>query len=119
MERIAIIDGIRTPFSKMGTDLNDLKDCLVSGYPFLFGISVYESFESASTRASGIVPMPAEGEKKLGGHAVLAVGYDDDKKQFIFRNSYGPDWGKSGYGYMPYDFVTKYGFDFWEVKKVE
>lgn len=102
----------------LDNDLTHLKDCLASGYPFLFGISVYESFESASTRASGVVPMPAEGEKKLGGHAVLAVGYDDAKQQFIFRNSYGADWGESGYGYMPYEFVTKYGFDFWEVKKV-
>ncbi len=99
-------------------DLKHLKDCLASGFPFLFGITVYESFESESTRSSGMVPMPGEKEKKIGGHAVLAVGYDDAKQHFIFRNSYGADWGAVGYGYMPYEFVIKYGFDFWEVKKV-
>ena len=101
------------------TDLEHLKDCLANGYPFVFGISIYESFESATTKSSGIVSMPAATEKKLGGHALLAVGYDDEKQQFIFRNSYGGNWGDGGYGFMPYAFMQQYGFSFWEIKKVK
>jgi C1A family cysteine protease len=38
------------------------------------------------------MPMPSKDEKVLGGHAVLAVGYDDAQQQFIVRNSWGPYW---------------------------
>ena len=105
-------------YRRIDSNLKDLKSCLAEGYPFLLGLHVYQSFEDSETRKTGIVPMPAEGETPIGGHAVLMVGYDDAKQQFIFRNSYGEDWGDQGYGFMPYDFVMKYCFDFWVINKI-
>ncbi len=105
-------------YQRIDSKLADLKACIAEGFPFMFGIDVYESFESDAVSKSGMVPMPAATEKQIGGHAVLAIGYDEEKRQFIFRNSFGSGWGKDGYGYMPYDFVLKYGFDFWVLNKV-
>ena len=99
------------------TTQNDFLSCLASGYPFVFGISVFESFESQTVAKTGIVPMPATNEKNLGGHAVMAVGYDLKKKVFIVRNSWGDLWGDKGYFYLPFDYVTQLASDFWTIRK--
>ena len=100
--------------------LNQMKGCLASGYPFVFGFSVYESFENAAVTKSGIVPMPASKEKQLGGHAVLAVGYDDKQQRFIVRNSWGKSWGMRGYFTMPYAYLTDSNLsdDLWTIRIV-
>ncbi|MGZ4123276.1 MAG: C1 family peptidase [Tumebacillaceae bacterium] len=86
------------------TNLNLLKAALASGLPVVLGFSVYESFESAETAKTGIVTIPDPSmEQLLGGHAVLAVGYDDAKQQVIVRNSWGTTWGDQGYCYFPYE----------------
>ena len=97
-----------------------LKNALKSGYPFVFGFIVYKSFESEEVMKTGMVPMPLPGEKKMGGHAVCAVGFDDDKKCFIVKNSWGPDWGLNGYFYMPYEYVAdeELADDFWVIHQV-
>lgn len=105
-------------YQRIKNNINHLKHCLEEGFPFLFGFTVYPAFESAAAGQTGFVPMPKAGEKSIGGHAVIAVGYDDAKQQFIFRNSFGSGWGEDGYGYFPYEYLTKYGFDFWVLKKV-
>ena len=100
--------------------LVDMKSCLAQGYPFVFGFVVYPEFESQQVATTGIVPMPNTSEKPLGGHAVLAVGYDDVNKVFIVRNSWGTFWGKSGYFTLPYDYVTNSDLasDFWTIRTV-
>jgi len=85
--------------------LGYMKSCLAAGFPFVFGISVYESFESDAVARSGSVPLPASGEGLLGGHALLAVGYDDGSARFLVRNSWGAGWGKQGYCTMPYGYL--------------
>lgn len=95
------------------------KKCLESGYPFVFGIPIYESFETQEAAISGKIPMPKSDEKLLGGHALSAVGYDENNKWFIVRNSWGADWGDSGYCYIPYEYIEKYGNDFWYIRSVE
>jgi C1A family cysteine protease len=102
-------------------NLGQLKQCLLEGFPFVFGFIVYESFESEEVKKSGIVPMPKEGEKILGGHAVVCVGFDDEKKQFIVRNSWSEQWGDQGYCWMPYDYLTNADLasDMWTVRKVK
>jgi len=102
-------------------DLHQLQGCLASGYPFVFGFSVYESFESQDVARSGIVPLPKQGEKQLGGHAVVAVGYDDADQTFWVRNSWGAGWGQRGYCKMPYSYLTSRGLasDFWALYTVE
>jgi C1A family cysteine protease len=99
--------------------LPQLKQCLADGFPFVFGFSVYESFETAEVAKSGIMPMPGMSEHMLGGHAVMAVGYDDSKKCIIVRNSWGESWGDGGYFYMPYEYVqsAKLSQDFWTIRK--
>ena len=109
-----------TQANQIAQDINSLKACLASGYPFAFGFSVYESFESDAVAQTGIVPMPdTETEQLLGGHAVLCVGYDDDNQWFIVRNSWGASWGDQGYFYMPYAYMTNSDLasDFWEIIK--
>ena len=100
--------------------LTQMKGCLASGYPFVYGFTVYESFESPQVAQTGVVPMPAAGEKVLGGHAVLAVGYDDNSQRFIVRNSWGPGWGMGGYFTVPYAYLTDNNLsdDFWTVRLV-
>ena len=67
--------------------LDEMRTCLAEGFPFVFGFTVYESFESQQVAKTGTVGMPKPKERVLGGHAVLAVGYDDSKKRFVVRNS--------------------------------
>lgn len=85
-------------------DINDMKGCLASGYVFVTGFSVYESFES-DWSVKGYMPLPAHGEKCLGGHEVLFIGYDDSKSAFKVRNSWGPEWALGGNFYFPYSAV--------------
>jgi C1A family cysteine protease len=87
----------------------------------VFGFSVYESFMSPDVASTGKVPLPPRGEQLLGGHAVLAVGYDDALQSFIVRNSWGPKWGIKGYCEMPYGYLTdpQLARDFWAVYTVE
>lgn len=100
--------------------LNQMKGCLASGYPFVYGFTVYESFESDQVAQTGVAPMPAAGEKVLGGHAVVAVGYDDASQRFISRNSWGPGWGMAGYFTIPYAYLTDSNLsdDFWTIRLV-
>ena len=101
-------------------NLADMKGCLASGYPFVFGFTVYDSFESQQVAQSGVLSMPAAGEAVAGGHAVLAVGYDDSKSMFIIRNSWGSGWGLAGYFYMPYAYLLDNNLsdDFWTIRTV-
>lgn len=109
-----------TSYSRIVQDLGQMKGCLASGYAFAFGFTVYESFESQAVAQSGHAPMPAPNEKVLGGHAVLAVGYDDSQQEFLVRNSWGPNWGMQGYFTLPYDYLLKRNLssDFWTVRVV-
>jgi C1A family cysteine protease len=104
---------IRSYHSVLG--LTGIKNVLaLSKSPVLMGMTVYNSFESDSVAKTGVMPMPFKGDKVLGGHAVLAVGYDDSKSVLIVRNSWGASWGDKGYFYMPYAFVNKgFASDFW------
>jgi C1A family cysteine protease len=101
--------------------LDEMRACLADGYPFVFGFSVYESFESQQVAKTGVVPMPKPKEKLLGGHAVLGVGYSDSNKRFVVRNSWGTDWGVKGYFTIPYAYVGNGNLadDFWTIRSAE
>jgi len=101
--------------------LDEMLACLAEGFPFVFGFTVYESFESQKVARTGIVDMPKAAEKALGGHAVMAVGYDDKDQRFLVRNSWGKDWGMKGYFTMPYKYVADRNLsdDFWTIRRGE
>lgn len=106
-------------YQRLVNTLDQLKGCLAEGFPFVFGFTVYESFMTQEVAKTGIMPMPQQGEKTMGGHAIMAVGYDDSKGAFIIRNSWNTNWGIKGYFYMPYAYITgNLCNDFWTIRLV-
>ena len=107
-------------YQRLVQDLNQMKGCLASGYPFVFGFTVYQSFESKEVATTGQAPMPTSSEKSVGGHAVMVVGYDDSQQRFIVRNSWGTGWGMAGYFTLPYSYLIQSNLsdDFWTIRVV-
>jgi len=107
-------------YARVTQNLLQMQGCLADGFPFVFGFTVYDSFESQTVAKAGIVPMPSSGENVLGGHCVVAVGYENDKRCFIIRNSWGTGWGIKGYCLMPYEYLlsSNLSSDFWTIRAV-
>lgn len=118
------------PGLKPESTLQSIKKYLAAGIPSVFGFTVYQSIRQADS--SGCIPFPARGEKILGGHAIIAVGYDDKKEimnspeisvtkgAILIRNSWGCEWGENGYGWLPYEYVLRgIAVDWWSVLKQE
>lgn len=98
-------------------DVNQVKQALALGYSVGIAVAVWESFESHSVEATGVVPLPAPGEQLLGYHMMAIVGYSDTAlagvpaEHLIVRNSWGSGFGAGGYVYLPYAFVNSTGND--------
>jgi C1A family cysteine protease len=109
-----------TSYQRVNRSLSQFKGCLASGYPFVFGFTVYDSFESTTVAQTGHASMALPNEQVAGGHAVMAVGYDDQNQWFIVRNSWGNTWGMNGYFTLPYQYLleTNLSDDFWTVRLV-
>jgi C1A family cysteine protease len=105
-------------YTRLST-LDDMLQCLAAGFPFVFGFTVYDAFESDAVARTGVLNLPAKGEQVLGGHAVMAVGYDMAAQRLIVRNSWGSGWGQAGYFTMPFAYVTNRNLsdDFWTLRK--
>ncbi len=110
--------------------LSRIKTYLASRLPAIFGFTVYDSISQATR--DGEIPYPCSGERAQGGHAIVAVGYDDKKKiknddcetettgALLIRNSWSKDWGDRGYGWLPYEYVLKgMARDFWVLLRLE
>jgi len=110
--------------------LTQIKTYLANGLPSMFGFTVYSSISQANTNG-GKIPYPTRGERVLGGHAIDAVGYDDNLKikntnaggiettgALLIRNSWGTGWGSAGYGWLPYKYVLDgLATDWWSLIK--
>jgi C1A family cysteine protease len=121
------LDSVST---SVNTLLTRIKVLISAGLPSMFGFTVYSSYVQAGT--TGQIPYPCPGERTVGGHAIVAVGYDDAKKiknancnsettgALLIRNSWGTGWGDHGYGWLPYEYVLKgQAVDWWCLLKNE
>jgi C1A family cysteine protease len=102
------------------TNLNAIKTPLARGNPVVFGFTVYDGFESAKVEKTGELDLPGPAENQLGGHAVMAVGYDDETQRLIVRNSWSKKWGLQGYFTMPYDYAVNpdLSSDYWALESI-
>ena len=98
-------------------NIHCLKACIAEDCPFVFGFDVYENFEDERIMRRNCWVMPRPAGKRKGGHAVMAVGYDDDKGCIKVLNSWGSNWGDNGYFYMPYNIIIDKDFchDYWKI----
>jgi C1A family cysteine protease len=108
-----------TSYFRVAPDLTQMKGCLAEGFPFVFGFTVYNYFESAQVAKTGVIRLPTTNDTVVGGHAVMAVGYDDKSGTFRVRNSWGTSWGQRGYFTMPYAYLMSQHLasDFWTIRK--
>lgn len=102
-------------------NLDHIRSSLADQEPVVFGMTVFESFESPAVAASGDVPLPTPAEATIGGHAMLIVGYDDASSSFWVRNSWGESWGIAGYCRIPYAYLTnaQLAADFWTLRTLD
>ncbi|PWR71151.1 cysteine protease [Methanospirillum stamsii] len=115
--------------------LRRIKANLSAGLPIMFGFTVYSSYQQSNQAGENIgkIPYPAFGEDVVGGHAVIAAGYDDNMKiknknvyskettgAILIRNSWSEEWGEKGYGWLPYDYILNgLADDWWSILKNE
>jgi len=103
---------------------------LAAGLPSMFGFTVFDSIKKVGD--DGKIPFPCPEERILGGHAIVAVGFDDNIKinndnceiettgALLTRNSWGTGWGDKGYGWLPYKYVLRgLAIDWWSLLKNE
>jgi C1A family cysteine protease len=98
--------------------LGDMRRCLAEGYPFVLGFTCYSNLPFKTS--TGAIPMPGPSDSVIGGHCVVAVGYDDSAQTFLIRNSWGKGWGRKGYGTIPYTYLLQADLsdDFWTIRSV-
>lgn len=114
---VAIKERIRFYASVQNTHVNNIKLALSHSNAVIFGFEVYEKFETKTFDDNTVLKTPGWRERPIGGHAALIVGYDDAKKAFLVRNSWGADWGMNGYWWMSYDYViSEFCSDFWVIR---
>ena len=119
------------PGTPLATILQRVKAFLSAHLPSMFGFTVFSSIWDAN--ATGEIPYPSPGDSVEGGHAVVAIGFDDNLKikgsspgsketkgALLIRNSWGKDWGNNGYGWLPYDYVLNWlAIDWWSLLRNE
>ena len=106
------IDGlfvIRSQADNIGINdpniITSIKSLLMQKKPIAAAVDVFSGKDWDTT---GIIEMISNREGYKGSHAIALWGYDDNTRTFVFRNSWGTNWGTKGYGHMPYEYAYKY-----------
>jgi C1A family cysteine protease len=106
-------------YQPVAIDIQQIRGCLAEGFPVVFGFTVYPGLDSEEVARTGRLQMPGPDEAPLGGHAVLAVGYDDKDRNFLIQNSWSDKWGIKGRFLMPYEMMQRYASDAWTIRLVD
>lgn len=113
-----------TSYAAVPTTPDQMKGCLVRGFPFMFGFEVFQQIESDQAAANGILTTPPAGSTPIGGHDVTIFAYDESKQAYKFRNHWvngdGSPWGDKGCGWIPYAYAHNANLcsDFWAINAV-
>lgn len=97
-------------YARVEIDPDQICQALATFGPILGGVEVTGEW----TKTKGHIGVVA-GARRIGGHAICLTGYDRAAKEIKFINSWGTSWGEGGYGYLSFDYLVKYGLDFWSV----
>jgi hypothetical protein len=106
-------------YYRVNNDIDEIRRAISTGHPVVFGIQIYDSFESDTVVTTGLVPMPKGTESHLGGHCITGANYDKVKGLNKERNSWGPEFGDKGYFYLPDEYLEKYASDIWSVELIQ
>ncbi len=92
--------------------LNVLKACLFAKTPPIAGFLCFPEYDDPAVYASGIIPAPTAAQiaaVKAGtfptAHEVMLVAVDEDKKLVKFMNSDGTNFGRGGFGWLPFQLL--------------
>jgi hypothetical protein len=98
-------------------DPAQIEGSIAAGFPVVLCVETFPSFDTAATKATGVIPMPGPNERFAYGHALVIVGYDTATQRFTFVNSWGMYWGNAGYGTIPFAYVQKYGNGLYSIRQ--
>jgi C1A family cysteine protease len=97
-----------------------MQECLAEGYPFVFGLKLFNSYENKQTKSTGIISIPLPHEQEIDNHCMMAVGWKfiSNKRYFIVQNSLGETWGDNGFCYVPFDYLgnNHLAGDIWTIR---
>jgi C1A family cysteine protease len=108
---------------KMDNDLhNTISWCIQQNKPVMLAFGVYKSFSTIGPDGLCPIPNPVNYNDAndrvdpfYGGHEVVIIGFDDEKRLYTVANSWSKEWGDNGFFYLPYDFISNpqivYEFD--------
>ncbi|MDQ8196922.1 C1 family peptidase [Pelagicoccus enzymogenes] len=93
------------PGSGSRQGIENIVHVLNGNMPVVVGVSWPAYSRIAHTSVLGKQPVAPN-----GGHAVTIIGYrcedgNIENAKFIFRNSWGDDWGAGGYGFFTYEYL--------------
>lgn len=105
--RVSLID---LPGRDGPTRLNNLIHALNAGLPVPIGLGWPNDYASRRGYLDKQIPVPNT------GHAVTVVGYECPTGRiedcvFLFKNSWGVQWGQGGYGHVTYEYLSQYLYE--------
>ena len=86
-------------------DIRLIKRGLHETGPVATGVAVHESWFEVGK--DGVIHDPGPEARILGYHAILTVAYADGEERVKIKNSWGPDWGAEGFGFINFDYFIR------------